>query len=212
MQPPLLPQLGDGRLRQLGESVRTALPTTYSRLSDADLAARANLGDELALNALLERYAAKVSKMTAQLLDDIEDARDAAQECLIKVSTRLRQFRGEANFSTWLHRLVVNTCRDLGARERIRATEDLDLAHDRVAGSSSDPSRLALIAELRRELTHHLSRLSAEQQQVLLLRDGLGFSYEEIARSLRVPVGTVKSYVHRARLSLRANLEEYATA
>ena len=57
-----------------------------------------------------------------------------------------------------------------------------------------------------------LSRLSPEQQQMLVLRDAFGFTYEEIARSLRVPVGTVKSYVHRARLSLRADLEEYATA
>jgi len=207
VQPPLRPQFGDGRLRQLGETVRTAFPATYARLSDADLAARANLGDDLALNALIERYASKVSKMTAHLLDDIEDARDAAQECLLKVSTRLRQFRGEAHFSTWLHRLVVNTCRDVGARQQLRRTEDLDLAD-----GATDPSRLALIAELRRELTHQISRLSAEQQQVLVLRDAFGFSYDEIARSLRVPVGTVKSYVHRARLSLRANLEEYATA
>ena len=212
MQPPLRPQFGDGRLRQLGETVRTAFPATYARLSDADLAARANLGDDLALNALIERYASKVSKMTAHLLDDIEDARDAAQECLLKVSTRLRQFRGEAHFSTWLHRLVVNTCRDVGARQQLRRTEDLDLARDNLADGATDPSRLALIAELRRELTHQISRLSAEQQQVLVLRDAFGFSYDEIARSLRVPVGTVKSYVHRARLSLRANLEEYATA
>ena len=212
MQPPLRPQFADGRLRQLGETVRTALPATYARLSDADLAARANLGDDVALNALVERYAAKVSKMTAHLLDDIEDARDAAQECLLKISTRLRQFRGEAHFSTWLHRLVVNTCRDVGAGQELRRTEDLDLARENIASVATDPSRLALIADLRRELTHQLSRLSAEQRQVLVLRDAFGFSYDEIARSLRVPVGTVKSYVHRARLSLRANLEEYATA
>lgn len=212
MQPSLRPQLVDGRLRQLGETVRTALPATYARLSDADLAARANRGDDLALNALIERYAAKVAKMTSHLLDDIEDARDAAQECLLKVSTRLRQFRGEAHFSTWLHRLVVNTCRDVGSRERIRATEDLDIARNNVASGASDPSRLALISDLRRELSHQLSRLSVEQQQVLVLRDAFGFTYEEIARSLRVPVGTAKSYVHRARLRLRANLEEYATA
>ena len=192
--------------------MRTAIPATYARLSDADLAARANLGDDLALNALVERYAAKVSKMTAHLLDDIEDARDAAQECLLKVSTCLRQFRGEAHFSTWLHRLVVNTCRDVGAGQQLRRTEDLDLARENVASGATDPSRLALIADLRRELTQQLARLSAEQQQVLVLRDAFGFSYDEIARSLRVPVGTVKSYVHRARMSLRAHLEEYATA
>lgn len=212
MPPQLRAPLGDGRLRQLGETVRTAIPATYARLSDADLAARAKLGDDLALNELIERYAGKVSKLTSQLLDDIEDARDAAQEALLKVSLRLRQFRGEAQFSTWLHRLVVNTCRDVGAHQRLRRTEDLDIARDNVADEASDPSGRALVADLRRELMQHLSRLSAEQQQVLVLRDAFGFSYEEIARSLRVPVGTVKSYVHRARMSLRTNLEEYATA
>ncbi len=188
------------------------LPAAYARLSDADLANRAKGGDQLALDALIERYAARVSRMTAQLLDDMEDARDAAQECLLKVSVRLRQFRGESQFSTWLHRLVVNTCRDAGARETIRRTDDLDAVRDEVAAGSSDPSRLALVGDLRRELTHQLSRLSVEQRQMLLLRDALGFSYEEIASALRVPVGTAKSYVHRARLILRANLEEYATA
>ena len=212
MAPPLRAPLGDGRLRQLGETVRTALPATYARLSDADLAARANLGDALALNVLIARYQSKVSKLTAHLLDDIEDARDAAQDCLEKVSTRLRQFRGDAHFSTWLHRLVVNTCRDFGSRQQLRRGEDLDLALEKVAGDDSDPSGLALVGDLRRELAHQLSRLSAEQQQMLVLRDAFGFTYEEISRSLRVPVGTVKSYVHRARISMRANLEEYAAA
>jgi RNA polymerase sigma-70 factor (ECF subfamily) len=210
--PPLRAPRGDGRLRQFGETVRTALPATYARLSDADLAARANLGDDLALTALIERYQSKVSKLTAHLLDDIEDARDAAQDCLLKVSTRLRQFRGDAHFSTWLHRLVVNTCRDVGARQQLRRGEDLDLGLERFACETTDPFRRALIDDLRRELVQKLSRLSAEQRQMLVLRDAFGFTYEEIARSLRVPVGTVKSYVHRARISLRADLEEYATA
>ena len=212
MAPPLRAPLGDGRLRQFGETVRTALPATYARLSDADLAARANLGDDLALTALIERYQSKVSKLTAHLLDDIEDARDAAQDCLLKVSTRLRQFRGDAHFSTWLHRLVVNTCRDVGARQQLRRGEDLDLALERFACETADPFGRALIDDLRRELVQKLSRLSAEQRQMVVLRDAFGFTYEEIARSLRVPVGTVKSYVHRARISLRADLEEYATA
>ena len=212
MAPPLRAPLGDGRLRQFGETVRIALPATYARLSDADLAARANLGDDLALTALIERYQSKVSKLTAHLLDDIEDARDAAQDCLLKVSTRLRQFRGDAHFSTWLHRLVVNTCRDVGARQQLRRGEDLDLALERFACETTDPFGRALIDDLRRELVQKLSRLSAEQRQMLVLRDAFGFTYEEIARSLRVPVGTVKSYVYRARISLRADLEEYATA
>ena len=67
----------------------------------------------------------RVNRLAAQLMGDLEEARDAAQESLVKLCTRLRQFRGESQFATWLHRLVVNTCRDRLARQRIRQTEQL---------------------------------------------------------------------------------------
>jgi RNA polymerase sigma factor (sigma-70 family) len=96
---------------------------TYKRLSDAELVRKATGGDSRALDALLERHAPKVNRLAAQLVGDFEDARDAAQESLVKVCTRLRQFRGEAQFATWLHRLVVNTCRDRMAFQRVRRTK-----------------------------------------------------------------------------------------
>jgi RNA polymerase sigma-70 factor (ECF subfamily) len=189
------------------------LPTIrYARLSDADLVTRANDGDRRALDALVERYAARVSRLTAQILGDIEDARDAAQESLLKVSLRLRQFRGECQFSTWLHRLVVNTCRDLADRQRLRRSENLDVTGDRRLAHDDDPSRVALIGDLRRELAGALGRLTAEQRRVVLLRDTLDLSYEEIGRIVRIPVGTAKSYVHRGRENLRRRLQEYSAA
>jgi RNA polymerase sigma-70 factor (ECF subfamily) len=184
----------------------------YARLSDADLVCRANGGDRRALDALVERYSGRVSRLTAQILGDIEDARDAAQESLLKVSLRLRQFRGECQFSTWLHRLVVNTCRDLAERQRLRRSENLDLVADRPVDHDDDPSRMALIGDLRRELVGALARLTAEQRRVLLLRDTLDLSYEEIGRIVRIPVGTAKSYVHRGRQNLRRRLQEYSAA
>ena len=183
----------------------------YARLSDADLVRRANDGDSRAMETLVERYSARVSKLASQLLADVEDARDAAQESLLKVSTRLRQFRGESQFSTWLHRLVVNTCRDLAERQRLRRSEALpeeDVRED----ESSDPSRLAVLADLRRDLAQGLSRLTADQRRVVLLRDALDLPYEEIASRLRIPAGTAKSYVHRARKGLRAKLQEQPPA
>lgn len=173
-----------------------------------DLVAKANRGDGHALDALVERYAPRVQRLASQLIVDLEDARDAAQESLVKLCTRLRQFRGEATFSTWLHRLVVNTCSDLAARQRIRRTEMLQ--PEETAGEDSDPSRMALLADLRRDLAEALARLSADQRIVVTLRDSLGLSYEEIAKVARMPVGTVKSYVHRGRERLRAKLEEHA--
>ena len=172
---------------------------------------RANDGDSRAMETLVERYSARVSKLASQLLADVEDARDAAQESLLKVSTRLRQFRGESQFSTWLHRLVVNTCRDLAERQRLRRSEALpeeDVRED----ESSDPSRLAVLADLRRDLAQGLSRLTADQRRVVLLRDALDLPYEEIASRLRIPAGTAKSYVHRARKGLRAKLQEQPPA
>jgi RNA polymerase sigma-70 factor (ECF subfamily) len=183
----------------------------YARLSDADLVRRAKDGDRRALETLVERYSARVSRLAGQLLADVEDARDAAQESLLKVSTRLRQFRGECQFSTWLHRLVVNTCRDLAERQHLRRSEALP-EHDIREDDSSDPSRLAILADLRRDLAHGLSRLTADQRRVVLLRDGLDLPYDEIARRLRIPVGTAKSYVHRARAGLRVKLQEQPPA
>lgn len=182
----------------------------YRRLPDADLVRRANDGDKRALETLVERYSAKVSRLASHLLVDIEDARDAAQESLLKVSERLRQFRGDCQFSTWLHRLVVNTCRDLADRQRIRRTEEL--GDEDGLDFDADPSRLALLGDLRRELAAGLSRLTAEQRRVLILRDALDLSYDDIGRVVRIPVGTAKTYVHRGRERLRRRLQEYSSA
>jgi RNA polymerase sigma-70 factor (ECF subfamily) len=176
-----------------------------------DLVTKATNGDGHALDALVERYAPRVQRIAAQVVGDLEEARDAAQESLVKLCTKLRQFRGEAQFATWLHRLVVNTCRDRIAYQRLRQTEPLSLA-DEPSGDDGDPSRLAALADGRRDLLEALSRLSANQRLALVLRDAFGFTYEEISRIARMPVGTAKCYVHRARAGLRARLEESTEA
>jgi RNA polymerase sigma-70 factor (ECF subfamily) len=195
--------------RQKQQDVSSGRPQAYWKLSDVDLVRKATNGDGLALDALVERYAPRVQRIAAQAVGDIEEARDAAQESLVKLCTRLRQFRGEAQFATWLHRLVVNTCRDRLARQRLRQAEPLSLA-DEVAGDDGDLSRVAALADLRRELTEALSRLSAKQRLAVVLRDVFGFTYEEISRIARMPVGTAKCYVHRARARLRLGLGEIA--
>jgi RNA polymerase sigma-70 factor, ECF subfamily len=183
----------------------------YWKLSDVDLVTKATNGDGRALDALVERHAPRVQRLAIQVVGDLEEARDAAQESLVKLCTRLRQFRGDAQFATWLHRLVVNTCRDRLARQRVRQTEQLEV-EERPAGEDSDPSRAAMLAEARRDLAEALSRLSANQRVAVVLRDVGGLTYEEIARVARMPVGTAKCYVHRARARLRARLEETVEA
>ena len=184
---------------------------SYLRASDTELVRRATSGDSHALEVLVERHAPKVNRLASQLLGDLEEARDAAQESLVKLCTKLRQFRGEAQFTTWLHRLVVNTCRDRVAFQRVRRTEPLVL-EEQAADEETDPSRLAALADLRGDLAEALSRLSPKQRAAVVLRDSFGLSYAEIARVASIPVGTAKCYVHRARARVKAHLEELARA
>ena len=204
MQPPL--RTGRHRI----EIQRPERPLVYEKLSDPILVKRAKDGDPRALEALCERHAPRVERLAAHVLDDPEDARDAAQEALAKLCTRLRQFRGESQFSTWLHRLVVNTCRDLGERQRIRRCEPL--CDDTRVADEGDPGHEAALAELRAELGAGLAEISPDQAKVVVLKDAFGYSFAEISSSSGMPVGTAKCYAHRARSGLRERLARDAVA
>jgi len=182
----------------------------YETLSDPILVTRAKDGDKRALEALCARHAPKVERLTRRLLRDPEDASDAAQEALAKLCVRLGQFRGDAQFSTWLHRLVVNTCRDAAERRQVRVHEPL--ADDLSTGTDDDPARAAGMSELRRELCASLVDVSPQQAQIVLLKDALGYSFEEIAKAVGMPVGTAKCHAHRGRNRLREHLEEREVA
>jgi len=178
----------------------------YEKLSDPILVQRAKDGDQQALAALLTRHAPKVERLARQVLRDPDDASDAAQEALAKVCVRLKQFRGGSQFSTWLHRLVINTCLDAAERRKARVHEPLG-EH---LQSGDDPARDAGNSELRRELCTALADVSPEQAQVVLLKDALGYSFEEIASAAGMPVGTAKCHAHRGRARLSERLEDNA--
>jgi RNA polymerase sigma-70 factor (ECF subfamily) len=190
--------------RQIRQTLRSEGPLVYERLSDAILVKRAKDGDERALAALCERHAAKVERLANHVLSNPEDARDGAQEALAKLCVRIAQFRGDSQFSTWLHRLVVNTCRDVAERQRVRRWEPL-VEDERVA-DDADPSRVADLAALRSELAEGLAGISPSQAKVVVLKDALDFSFAEIAAAVDMPVGTAKCYAHRARAGLRSRL------
>jgi RNA polymerase sigma-70 factor (ECF subfamily) len=183
-------------------------PLAYEKLGDAVLVARAKDGDRRALETLLARHAPRVERLARHVLRDPEDARDAAQDALAKVCVRLPQFRGDAQFSTWLHRLVFNTCVDAAERRKLRTCDTL--SDDLRAAPEHDPDRAAGISELRRELCDALSDVSPAQAQVVLLKDALGYSFEEIADAAGMPVGTAKCHAHRGRARLSERLEEHA--
>jgi RNA polymerase sigma-70 factor (ECF subfamily) len=201
-------QLPYSRRRPIHQSFPSEGPLVYARLSDPILVKRAKDGDPNALAALCERHAPRVEKLAAHLLRDPEDARDASQEALAKLCTRIKQFRGESQFSTWLHRLTVNACRDVANRQRARACEPL--LEDRRAATDADPAHEADRAELRNELRRCLAELAPDQARVVVLKDALGLSFEEISVAAEMPVGTAKCYAHRGRNRLRGKLSDVA--
>ena len=195
-----------GRKRRQKIELRPSRPLRYETLSDPILVQRAKDGDRAALSALCERHAPRVERLAAHLLSNPEDAGDAAQEALAKVCVRVRQFRGESEFTTWLHRLVVNACRDVAARQRARRCEPL--VEDRREAADGDPARALALAELRSELSAELASISARQARVVVLKDAFDWSFAEIASRDGIPIGTAKCYAHRARRSLRERLAQ----
>ena len=176
----------------------------YDRLSDPILVTRAKAGDEAALAVLCRRHAPRVERLALHLLRDREDARDATQESLAKLCVRIRQFRGQSQFSTWLHRLTVNTCKDFAQARSLRRTEPL-LADDRTA-RDGDPVAAVTSSETRRELGRCLAELPPAQATVVALKDAFDVGFAEISEVTGLPVGTAKCYAHRGRANLRARL------
>lgn len=187
--------------RAIGATLRPEAPLAYERLSDPILVKRAKDGDAAALAALCGRHAPRVERLASHILADPEDAQDAAQDALAKLCVKLEQFRGEAAFTTWLHRLTINACRDVALRRGARRHDPLD--EDGRVAPDRPPADEAELSELRADLRAGLAVLPAAQARVLVLRDALGFSFEEISAASGMPVGTAKCYAHRGRAAMR---------
>jgi RNA polymerase sigma-70 factor (ECF subfamily) len=155
---------------------------------------------------------------------DAEEARDVAQEALLQVFRNLKNFEGRSRFSTWLHRVVVNTCLDARRRRRrwremifpwrSRKREDEDPETDLDAlpapGDSTDPLATVRGAELQRDVVDALGRLSENQRTVFQLKVFQEMSIPEIAEVTGMAEGTVKSHLFRATQSIRGQLGRWA--
>jgi RNA polymerase sigma-70 factor (ECF subfamily) len=194
------------RDRRIVTDPRPDRPLVYDRLSDPILVRRAKDGDSLALAALCARHAPRVERIALHVLRDPEDARDAAQESLAKLCTRIGQFRGQSQFSTWLHRLVVNTCKDVAQARFQSNRRNEPLLEDTRVASEPGPEAALVASETRRELGSRLAELPAAQARVVALKDAFDLPFEEIAQVTGLPVGTAKCYAHRGRNGLRARL------
>ena len=162
---------------------------------DEDLVRRFLAGDRAAFSTLVERHERRVYNVAYRVLGRPEDAADATQEVFLTCLRKLRGFRGTSAFTTWLHRVTVNTCYDaLRKRGREDPVEEVPA---RVAGA--DVAERAVAAA---DGHRGLARVPAEFRVVLVLHDIQGLPYEEIAEALGAPLGTVKSRLHRGRVAL----------
>ena len=175
---------------------------------------RARAGDERAFEALVTAYERLVYTLAYQRLRSEEDARDAAQETFVKAWLSLPGFRGESRFSVWLCRIANNVCTDM-QRKRMLPAVSLDDDGDRDGEGGLDvpderysPEAALEKKELWQALRRGLETLPDDYRQALTLRELGGLSYDEIAETLDIDMGAVKSRLYRARKKLCEFLAE----
>jgi RNA polymerase sigma-70 factor (ECF subfamily) len=191
-----------------------------SNLPDADVVALAQAGREPAFRELIRRYERPVFSLIFRMIRDRELAEDLAQDTFIKVLNHIDRYRPEFKLSSWLFKIANNVAIDQ-LRRRELDTLSLDGAPNARTRDEVEATALQAVdrtetplAELEsRELGSHIeqaiAKLRPEYRACILLRHVEGRSYEEIAESLDLPLGTVKTYIHRARHELREFLEPY---
>ncbi len=164
-------------------------------------------GDKQAFARLVDRYKRQVFYQAYAMLKDREDAEDIAQEAFIKAFFSMNQLESAYAFTAWLSRIVYNLCQDrIKQREKQRRVirEWIHEQRDRISHSGNQIEQKQVQLDLKRAL----QRLTLEHRTILVLREIQGLSYREISEIIGVPEGTVKSRIHNARLSLRAELEK----
>ena len=180
---------------------------TSASISDRDLIARVGEGDRRAFELLIERHAAAVLRL-ATVVSDPATAEDAMQQTFLNVYQHAASFRGDASVRTWLLTITRNTTFRLrGKTRREELVEEPLMELGLEAGwGSDDPEAIAIAAEQKGALRKALSLLSAEDQEVLILRDLEGLRASEAAGLLGIGERALKSRLHRARLRLAVAL------
>src|SRR5690242_3738328 len=202
------------------DAVKQARAVDWSEIGghEAALVQRCAEGDETACAELVAEHQRMVVQLAMNLLGDRDEALDLSQDVFLRVFRTIHRFRGQSALRTWIYRIAVNQARNRHRfwRRRRRADQvSLDAhvaAHgELVSGVDSGPERVLAQKELAFRLQDALDRLPFDQRTAIVLREIDGMSYEEIAYSLGVAVGTVKSRLTRARQTLRLELREART-
>lgn len=175
-----------------------------SERTEPELLDRARLGDASAFETLLRTHDDRMRALAYRMLGSGSAMDDALQDAYLRAFRAVGDFRGDARFSTWLHRVVATTCIDHLRRTSRRAEEEMVEEARPAAGRRHDPAGDAAVG--RADLRRALDRLDPAQRAVLLLVDGEGLSYDEVASILGLTNGTVSSRLTRARMAMRTML------
>lgn len=189
----------------------------YAALSDQEVVARAREGREPAYRELIRRYERPVFSLIFRMVRDRELAEDLTQETFVKALNAVESYRPEFKFSSWIFKIANNAAID-HLRRRELQTLSLEGAPNAVTPEAIEATALQLrdrlespleeleARELGGQIEAAIARLRPEYRSCILLRHVEGRAYEEIAEILDLPLGTVKTYIHRARNELRASL------
>ncbi len=166
----------------------------------------AQSGDRDALIALLREIETHVYRTAYYILNNEQDAMDAAQEALIRIYTKINSYEEKAQFKTWVQRVVTNICIDKFRRAKSSVSIE---EHDMVFPTDNNVEEEVMASYAAKDIREAINRLPEHHRTVVVLRYLQDFSYTEIADSLGLPLNTVKSYLFRARRQLQTLLKEY---
>ena len=174
--------------------------------SERELVERCRSGDEGAFQELVDRYKDLVFALIARTVQDRARAEDLAQDVFLRVHRGLPYFRGEARLSTWIYRIVFNVC----AQDQGRAVPlsiDDERVRAQVTTSTASRDRQFGDLELRDQLEKAIARLPPNYRLLIAAHYLEGVQYEQLAEAMQVPLGTIKTQLHRAKQQLRRLLE-----
>lgn len=175
---------------------------------ERNVLARARAGDLDAFESLVRTHQDHIYNLAYRITGNHEDASDAAQDAFVRAFQALARFREDAAFSTWIYRIATNAALDLVRRRPAAPPVELPEHHP----APDDPERDAARHEIGRRVQAALANVPTEFRAAVVLRDLQGLSYEDVARILKVPLGTVRSRISRGREALRAQLTDLVTS
>ncbi len=201
------------------EAAASAAPSDLRPASDGQFLERLRLGDAAAYEQLVAEQSSDVYALLFRLTSDAEEARDLTQETFLRAYQNIERFRGDASLKTWIYRIAINQARNRWRwwrRRKRDVTVSLDatdeqrekpLASTLPSNDELNPEQETLARERENQLRDALLGLRRSYREAVILRDVEGFSYEEIASTLQISIGTVKSRISRGRMELRHALE-----